>query len=284
MEEKQDRKLGSIFFWGIPIIFTVILVVIIVNFLDIPVWKTFQEWGSKVPVINQIIHAPEPVQTTSNDNQDVWKQQYLKIDAQLKEKDQKISELNKQLSSNQKDFDNFKKSNQEMQKQQDKKLSQEYQDRMKKIAAIYSNLDPSKAAVMIESMSLEDAALTFSQLDQNLQSNILGSMKDAKKAAQITMILSEIPALNETDPTSLKGQIHDLIQNQENPTQTLADTISGMPPAQSAGIIQSMMGTNSQVAMNVMKNISTGNRVQILTEIAKIDAKLAAQITTNLNN
>jgi len=33
-----------------------------------------------------------------------------------------------------------------------------------------------------------------------------------------------------------------------------------------------------------MKNINTSTRSQILTEITKVDAKLAAQITADLNN
>jgi hypothetical protein len=43
-----------------------------------------------------------------------------------------------------------------------------------------------------------------------------------------------------------------------------------------------MMGSNLQVAMELMKNVSTNSRSQILAEIAKSDAKLAAQITASL--
>ena len=133
------------------------------------------------------------------------------------------------------------------------------------------------------SMSLEDASLTLMMLNQEQQSSILGGMKDPKKAAQITMMLKDIASISETDSLTLEQQVHELALQEENPTKTLSDTIAGMPPTQSAVIIQSMMGTNSIVAIDIMKRISTSSRAQILTEIAKIDAKLAAQITGELN-
>ena len=90
--------------------------------------------------------------------------------------------------------------------------------------------------------------------------------------------------LQVTDQASLKDQVQQLVKDQENPTVTLAETIEGMDPSQSAGIIQSMMSSNSTVAMNLIKNVNTTNRSQILTEIAKLDANLAADITAQLNN
>jgi flagellar motility protein MotE (MotC chaperone) len=283
MDKKQHGNLGSIFFWGIPILFTVILCVIVLNFFGIPVGKTLQEWGNKLPIINKIIPDPAPTQALKLNNPDNLKQQSLTNSKVLKEKDQKIIELNKQLSSNQTKVEDLQKSNGELQKQLDKKQTQAVQDQMKQVAGIYANIPAAKAAAMFESMPLEDASLNMSLLEQDQQSGILGSMKDAKKAAQILMMLKEVALLKETDQTALKNQIHELALKQENPTEVLAETITGMPPTQSAGIIQSMMATNSQVAMNIMKNVTTNSRSQILTEISKVDAKLAARIATNLN-
>lgn len=285
MDEKQHGKLGTFFFWGIPLLFTAILAVIIINFLGIPVGQTFQDWGNKVPVLNQIIPDSTSVSTQVKKSDDLvdWKQKYLQRDSELKAKDQQISDLNKQLSSNQNGLDDLTKSNEQLQKQLENKQNKAVQNQLKQVAGIYANMPKSKAAAILESMSLEDSSLTMSVLDQKQQSNILGSMKDVKKAAQITMLIKEISMLQKTDQTELKNQIHEIALQQENPAQTLAETIAGMPPAQSAGIIQTMMGTNSQVAMDLMKNVSTNSRSQILTEIAKADAKLAAQITASLN-
>ena len=83
------------------------------------------------------------------------------------------------------------------------------------------------------------------------------------------MMMKEIPSLYETDQQTITEQVHELALKQENPTVTLSETIAGMPPVQSSVIIKSMMGSNSIVAMDLMKNINTNTRAQILTEITK---------------
>ncbi|MFJ7726555.1 MotE family protein [Neobacillus sp. NPDC097160] len=284
MAEKRRGILGSILFWGISLLMTVLLILFLLNFVGFPVWKTFQDWGNKIPVLNLIIpdsNSTEPeVPVGVND----WKEKYLNNEAVLKKREQELTELNKQLSSNQNEIKVLKKNNEDLQKQLEDKQIKEVQDQMKQVSGIYASIPASKAAAMLVSMPLEEASLTISQLDQELQGSILGSMKDVKKAAQITILLKEIAGLDKTNQTELAAQVHELALIHENPTETLAETVAGMPPAQSANIIRTMMATNSQVAMNLMKNIKTTSRSQILTEIAKSDNKLAATIAANLNN
>lgn len=288
MEDHKHGKLRAISFYIIPITLTVILAVIIINFLDIPVGKTLKDWGNKVPLLNQIIpdskSVTEPVSSGNSNGQDYWKQKYLNSNLAMKEKEQNIADIQKQLTSNQKQVYDLKRSNEDLKKQLEAKQSQQFLEQKKNVSSIYADIPRSKAAAMIESMSLEDASLTISLLDANLESSILGGMKDSKKAAQITMLVKDIAMLNEPDQASLKKEVHSLVKKYETPIDTLSETIAGMPSTQSAEIIQSMLKTNSVAAMNLLKNLNTNIRSQILTEIAKKDAKLAAQITANLNN
>ncbi|MDR6123746.1 flagellar motility protein MotE (MotC chaperone) [Bacillus sp. SLBN-46] len=285
MEENRRSKLGTIFYIGIlPLIFTIVLVAFLLKFMGFPVGDTFKEWGNRVPIMNQLIADPTPVEAENTDDSDEWKKMYLKSETTVKEMNQKISNLKKGLNSNQKSLEDQKKINDELQKQLKEKQAQKTQEQMKQVAGIYENMSASKAAAIFEAMPLEEASLTIMMLDQDHQSSILGGMKDPKRAAQITMLIKEISTLNETDSTALTEQVHELALKQENPSETLSETIAGMPAAQSAIIIQSMMGTNSIVAMDLMKKINNSTRGQILTEIAKVDAKLAAKITADLNN
>ncbi|MEH7253876.1 hypothetical protein V7111_17270 [Neobacillus niacini] len=285
MKENHRGKLASFFYVGvIPLIVTILLVGTALNFMGVPVWKTFQDWGNNLPVISKIIpgNGPTPALAEGSEDSDYWKQQFLKSDEKLKEKDRKIEELNNQLSSNQEGLDELKKSNQELQFQLESQKTEGTKKQLEQVAAIYENISPSKAALMLVNMPLEEATFTLLQLDQKLQSSIIGSMKDAKKAAQITTVLREAALLGETNISLLKKQLVELVKQQENPTTALSETIAGMNPVQSATIIQSMMETNSQVALELLKNLTTASRSQILTEIAKNDPNKAAQITANL--
>ncbi|QCJ42400.1 hypothetical protein FAY30_11040 [Bacillus sp. S3] len=282
-EEKQRGRIKSlIYFWLVPFLIMAVFGMFIFNWLGFPVWKTIQDWGNKIPVIGTIVPDSTNEIAPKTTKSDDWKSRYLESNKKVKEELQKIASLEKQIKSNQEEFDQLKKRNQELQMQFDDKAVQKSKDQMKQVAAIYENMSPSKAAKIVETMSLEDAAITVSMLGQEQQSSILGSMKDANKAAQITMLMKEIGNLNEEDPAILKEQLQQMIQTTEDPSQSIAETIAGMPPAQSASLIQSMMGTNSEVAIKLLKKMSTSSRSQLLAQIAKNDAKLAAQITVNL--
>ncbi|AGK55365.1 MotE family protein [Bacillus sp. 1NLA3E] len=279
MEEKKHGKLRTILFLMIPVLVIVILAI----FLGIPGGETLQKWGNKIPVINRIIPDPAPNKTNTSDSQNDWQQKYLASSAEITDRDLQISKLTKQLRDTKTGLEDIKKNNQELQRQLETKQAKAVQNQMKQMAKMYANIPATKAAAMIASMPLEDAALTISNLKPDQQSSILGGMKDAKKAAQITLLVTEIAGLTEMDPILLKDQIHQIALQQENPTQILAETIAGMPSAQAAGIIQSMMVTNSQTAMELLRNINVNNRSQILTEIQKTNADLAAQIASSLN-
>jgi flagellar motility protein MotE (MotC chaperone) len=284
MGEKLKGKVKSFFYFGIlPFIFIVVFIFVGLSYMGFPIGKSIQSWANKIPVVNYIIPDPAPVASEKSADPNSWKQKYLSSQTDLKSKDRELAALKKQLDSNKTRLEDLKSSNADLQKQLDTKLTKQYKDQMKKIADIFANMPESKAAVLFDSMTLEDAAINISALDQDLQSTILAGMKDTKKAAQITMLLNEMATLPEMDQAAMKEQVHQLAQDIESPTTALAETIGAMPAAQSAGIIETMMVSNQQVAMDLMKNISTNVRSQILTEITKADAKMAALITANLN-
>jgi flagellar motility protein MotE (MotC chaperone) len=280
MDEKQRGKLGSLLnmIW-IPLLFTSIFGLIFISVLDIPVWKSFKEWGNSVPVVKYLTPGKETEQTQTSDQN--FSNNKQETQEELKEMNQKIADLEKQLSSNQKTIGKLKNSNEELQKKLEEKQSIEYEKQQKKVADIYAAIPASKAATMLESMPIEEATLTLSMLKQKQQSSILGSMKNSKMAAEITIILKEMAGLNETDQTSLQEQVHDIVLKHENPTNVVAETLSGMQPTQAASMIQAMMTVNSQVTLEIVNHLSADNRYQIKTEIAKTDAEMASKIPTN---
>ena len=283
MEEKQPRKWKKqILIKGIPTVIVLILSVIGLDLIGFPIGSTLQEWGNKIPVVSYFV--PDPVKTSPEQEKlDEWKQKYEEIQADLKSKEKNISSLKDELSSSQATIAELKSTNSDLQSQLKDKQAKKIEEESKRIADIYTNMQDSKAAAIIGSMSLADAAVTISLLDQDKQSSILAKMEDTKKAAQITLILKDIASLDQSDLPAFNAQVQALARKQDSPADNLAQTLAAMPASQSAELIKTMMTTNQAVALNLMKNVSVTARSQILTEIAKSDAKLAALITTNLN-
>ncbi|WP_251554692.1 hypothetical protein [Neobacillus muris] len=283
MVEKNGKLENLLYLVILPVTFTTILLLIIFIFMGYPVGKTLISWGNNVPVLNHIVPGSAVKETAASPGAGSGGQKAETSTAGLKDKEQEISDLKQQLESSQKQLSQLKQTNLQLEKQLETKQSEALKEQMEKTAALYQNIPSAKAAAMLESMTIEDAVLTMAMLEEDEQSKIIASMKDAKKAADMTMILKGLPIETETDQEALKEKVQEMAQLQASPTQTLAETIAAMPAEQSASMIQSMMESNAQVAMELMKNISTANRSQILTEIAKADAGLAAQITAGLN-
>ncbi|MCH6266818.1 hypothetical protein [Neobacillus citreus] len=189
MEKKKSGILGTLLIWLVSLIVLVFIGAFVMNFLGIPVLKTMKDVGNKIPVVNKIIpdSSKHTVQSKEEDLK-YWKNLYSKAEKSLQEKDQEIEDLQEQLKANQIDAE-INNSNIDSQKLAEATQSQADQEQKSKVTAIFENLPASKAAAMIETMSLEEASHTLSQLDPEIQSNILGKMKDAQKAAQITMQL-----------------------------------------------------------------------------------------------
>lgn len=203
MEEKHRGKLGSLVYMAIvPLFFTSIFCLIFIYVLDIPVKGTLQSLGNSIPLVKTIVPGESSsMETTISD-----------LKTELNEKNQQIANLKKQAKADQAELKILDKTNQQLKEQLQKKQSIEYEKQVKKVAEIYADIPASKAAAMIETMSLEEATLTISMLKQSQQSSILASMKDPKLAANITMILKELALINEMDPSDIQEKIKEIVQ------------------------------------------------------------------------
>ncbi|HJV47266.1 MAG TPA: hypothetical protein VJ824_16230 [Bacillota bacterium] len=282
MAEKANGKLETIFYiFVIPLLFTLILTGILLNFLGYPVISTMEHWGSKIPVVKNFVPGAEKQNADSKEEGKSTEAGQAQ-DQTAKQQDAKQQTNANQSNANQnsdtqKQIDDLKKQNEELQKQLEAKKSQENQDKIQQAAGLFANMSSSKAVNIIEAMSIDEAAYSLSGLDEEQQSSILGAFKDPKKAANVSALMKEI-ALG-----SDEKQVKVLAQKLQSPNAVLTDTISVMPAAQSAVIIQNMMTMSQKDAMDVMKSLNTTTRSQILAELAKQNPKLAAMISANLN-
>ncbi|NMD69097.1 hypothetical protein HHO41_02265 [Bacillus sp. DNRA2] len=205
MDEKQRGKLGSFVYMAIvPLFFTTVFCLIFIYALDIPVKQSLQSVGNSIPIVKEIVPGESSSEETN----------IIDLKDELNEKNQQIADLKKQAKADEAENEVLRKTNQQLKEQLQKKQSNEYAKQVKKVAEIYADIPASKAAAMIETMTIEEATLTISMLKQSQQSSILSSMKDAKQAAQITMILKELASINEMDPSDIQEKIKEIVQQQ----------------------------------------------------------------------
>ncbi|WP_147535378.1 MotE family protein [Bacillus marasmi] len=209
MDDKPRGKLASLLYVAIvPVFFTSVFCLIFIFALDIPVKQTLKDWGNNIPVVRDMI----PGESSSQKNT------IFDLKQELEEMNNLIADQKEELDEQQSKIKQLTKSNQRLKDQLTEKRSVEYDKQVKKVAEIYADIPASKAAAMIETLSIEEATLTISMLKQSQQSSILASMKDPKLAAKITMILKELALVSEKDPTVLQEKIQEIVQQQQQAT------------------------------------------------------------------
>lgn len=285
MKEKARSKIGSfLLFWFTTFLVVIGLVALMIKIMGMPVGQTFLSFGNSIPGINQWLPetASVHVQAEGNNQDEDWKARYEQQEAALLEKDQLIEQLKDQLSASQKDVQTLKRDIFDLKNQFQEQQSEEMQKEMKQLTKVYENMSASKAAAMIEQMPIEEATVTLMQLDTKQQGKILGGMKNKKKAADITLLMKDAALLPNAVQMTLEEKINVLMSEDPNPVEVISDTISKMPTAQSASILETMMATDANVAMDIFRDIGSDTRSQILAVIAQKNENLATQITADL--
>jgi flagellar motility protein MotE (MotC chaperone) len=205
MKEKIMEKLGSVFYLCLfPLLFFAILGGICVYFFKIPA----QSLGSNIPLVSSRITESNQASAISKDSDEEWKEQLRHAELEIAEKDKQIEDLYFKLVNTQKALGDLEMNHVELLKQIETKNNEDFHQKMDEVAELYESMLPYKAAGIFQDMPLEDAAQIILFLDQDLQSSILGKMKDTKKAGQITMIMKEILDLAEYDETELIEKIN----------------------------------------------------------------------------
>jgi flagellar motility protein MotE (MotC chaperone) len=204
MKEKVMEKLGSIFYLCLfPLLFFAILGGVCVYFFNIPA----QSLGSSIPLVSSKITESNQASATSRASEEEWKEQLRLAEQEIAEKDKEIEELNSKLVNTQEALGSLEMDHEELLLQLQTKNNKDFHQKMDEVAQLYENMLPYKAAGIIQDMPLEAAAQIILFLDEEIQSSILGKMKDTKKAGQITMIMKEIIDLADYDETELKEKI-----------------------------------------------------------------------------
>jgi flagellar motility protein MotE (MotC chaperone) len=210
MKEKIMEKIGSIFYLCLfPVLFFIILGGVCVYFFKIPV----QSLGSHIPVVSSMLAESNQASAISNDRKEDWEKQLNLAKLEVEEKDKQIIALNAKLAITQKSLEELNMNHKQLLHQMEAENNELFHQKMDEVAELYENMLPYKAAGVFQEMPLEDAVQIILFIDEDLQSSILGKMKDTKKAGQITMILKEIIDLADYTEIELKDKINQLATN-----------------------------------------------------------------------
>lgn len=293
VQDKSYNKIEWIFYIVIlPLLFTSILTGILLHFLGVNVVGSLQVWLNQVPYVASIVPDPDTrpdANLTPQQEVTYLNEQMKRINAELTEKKGEVATLSKIADEREAKIKELQQEIEQLEKAlEDKRISDEEQlKQIRDLAELYSSMSASKAAPIIEALTLEEAVLVMKAMDPEEQGDIFAKM-DPEKAAEISILLKDTKLHQDDQIAALQQRVQVLTRALSESAVLLQDkeklinTYSQMPPKEAADILINMMNTDQTKALAIVSGVDDGVRSQILTEIARRDVNLASRITNLL--
>ncbi|MBN2983599.1 MULTISPECIES: magnesium transporter MgtE N-terminal domain-containing protein [Cohnella] len=284
-------------FFLTPILFTAVLLGILLIVFN-PNWRQGAlEVGNKIPLLNAVL--PEPSGAAEGGGEvdtdqltvDNAKEKVDELRAQLAEQEAALQQTTAQATAQQQTIANLEAQIAALTEQNEQQAitAEEYEARIRSLADMYGKMTASKAAPILESMTLEEAALVLGAMNDNARGRILERMTPAV-AAEVTTRLKDADSVADQQIAALQARIRELEQQSNSDTSTLdtaqlKQTFTSMDPASAANLLLEMASTDQSKALRILGALEDATRSSILSAMSSLsteDNKTAASLIAKL--
>ncbi|MDF2936757.1 MAG: hypothetical protein K0Q90_2130 [Paenibacillaceae bacterium] len=309
MEMEAEKPTFSAFerflYWFfIPIVFTMVLIGALLSLFDYNVKDELLKIGNKVPGLSAVLpdpksdvkavqtpvsagaangeNAPPEAAAAEASAQLVALQKQLEAQTAelagstqtLKDKDQTIKDLQAKIAAL------------EAQKASQAKSDEEYQALITETASMYAKMSPSKAAPIMQNLTLKEQVLLLSEMKTDDRVRILEKM-DAKKAAEASIYLKDAVPAKDKQIAALQERLN--LNKTETATQQsgmtkqeLGQTFANMTPKSAAELLVEMNKTDSAKVIEILNSVEVTARSKIMTYLSDNYKEVAPVIASKL--
>jgi flagellar motility protein MotE (MotC chaperone) len=305
MQELETEKTYSWFerflFYTLPVLFTLLLTGVLLTVFGYNVLDETLRVANKIPGISKIVPDPLPSET---ELKEAIQQAKVGEDAGAQSDEEKADTQNASSEAAAKDdqikqlaSENTKKDGQiadltakvdELQAQLDKLAlsDEEYTDSVRKLADVYANMTPSKAAPVIESLTPTERVLVLSLMKQNQQVAILEKM-DPQTAAETSIRLKDVAPAKDAQIAALQERLKRSDSAQAASPEQLTEsevsrTFAQMDPDKAAAVLLAMSEANLNKVVNIIRLMDAAPRASVLNALTDLSKEQAAKITVKL--
>ena len=292
VEEKEEVSVFErILFALFPFLIVAVLILLLLTLLSSDFRAKALDVARDIPIINNLVPESTGIQTSDEDIKNE------KLTTRMLELEEQIVQLNTQLSEA--ELKNVEQTtlietltveNESLKSEVDEvKLSdEEYTANIVELANMFAKMTASKAAPIIQSLSLDEMALIFSHMKTANQVAIMEKMNPTV-AADVAMKLKDQVSATNLEIAALQSKIAELEtgegSNNGDTTvsdQNLANSLAGMSSDAAAKLLKNMMKISSSKVLRVLSVMDANSRSGILEAYGELDSEEAALITSRL--
>ncbi|MFC3797806.1 MotE family protein [Cohnella sp. GCM10012308] len=279
-------------FFITPIIFTAILLFVLLIIFNPALREKAQKIGNQIPVINSLVpdvkSAEDPAQQSQVESVNEARQKLAELQALLTQRDAALKASDAKSVTQQKTIAELQEKIAALDKQSsDHQINQDaYQAKIRSLADMYGKMTPGKAAPIMESLTVEEAALVMGAMNDTSRGRILEKMTPAV-AADITMRLKDSDGVTNQQIAALQARVKEL----ENQTKTasssldssaLASTFSSMDAASAADLLLKMSASEQTKTLRILSAMTNNARSSVLAAMSQKDADKTASLVSKL--
>ncbi|TCZ79963.1 hypothetical protein E0485_03630 [Paenibacillus albiflavus] len=283
----------------IPIVFTIVLLFVLFYILDIDVTKKVQSTLHNIPVIGYMIPAPKGEEADPVTTEDVVTPEKV-----AEEKDKEIASLKAQITELQGKIEQSGQSTaskeQEVQTLKDKlaavedqnrlkgKTDEEYSKQVQDLANVYAKMNPSKAAPIMENLTLKESVLVMSMMKTDNRVKVLEKM-NPKKAAEVSIAMKDSSPVQNLEMEALRERLK--VNEEEklsgNGKQLnnadLGQTFANMTPKSAATVLLEMYKIAPSKVISILSEMDSNARSQVMSALGELDKEQTAGIANKLS-
>ncbi|WP_256761371.1 magnesium transporter MgtE N-terminal domain-containing protein [Cohnella sp. WQ 127256] len=293
VEKSSYSGFERFLFFVTPILFTAVLLGVLLLMFNSEWRNAALEIGNKIPVIKSIVPDPaKPAEPVGNSDEELTvnnaKAKVEELNALLADRETSLKQATEQTAQQKKQIDELQiKVDQFTKENTDQTITSDaYQARISSLAAMYGKMTPSKAAPILENMTLDESALVIGEMGATERGKVLERM-NPKKAADVTMKLKDSDTVENREIAALQSRIKELELKQDKQTSTLDTaelngTLSAMKPQKAAELLIQMAASNQSKVLRALSVLNDSARSQILDEMSTQNKKLTATLVSKL--
>lgn len=291
--EKQGYSaLERMMFLMTPVLFAVVLLGVLYTLFNNDFRNKMLEAGQSVPYLKDVL--PEPDAAGGNLDDEALRNanmsakladlqvQLSAIETELAEANQKKTELEQQVA-------NLKQDNSSLKTQTEEQLleDEQYEAKIQELSSMFSKITPSKAAPILQSMTMEEMVLVFANMRADDRVRIMEKM-NPQTAADAAMMLKDNVTAKDMQIAALQSRL----ESQKSPDtkqassvldqEQLGATFAAMDAQSAAELLIKMVDVSPSKVLRILNAVDDTARSAILAEMSGINETTTAQLMAKL--
>ncbi|MHA7963032.1 MotE family protein [Paenibacillus sp. CAU 1782] len=292
-ETQKYNGFERFMFLMIPVLVVVVLLGVMLYVMDNDFRNRTLEIGQNIPVLKNVLPKPESMGSTTTDDATV---RSVKLNEKIDELETELLTLKSELAAANQSKEAQEESIKDLQDENAQlKLANEeslledeqYTSKIAELASMFTKMTPSKAAPIIQNMTVDEMVLLFSSMRADDRVRILEKM-DARVAAEATVKMKDAVKAKDLQIAALQSRLDEATQPTETIVSSTLDqdqlsaTFGAMNAASAGELLIKMIEVSPSKVMRILNSVSDTARSSILSEMSKIDQAATANMMSRL--